>query len=347
MLHLLKIDSHSPQVTRGAIQSVISSLNMSIITHAERHLRAEVLARSVTKEPGYTPYSEEEPGIDGFNNMKAVLGGESHEGTSRTLSIDGKETGETEAQDLLKVEAGMLVQEKPIKLAARLMAIRASLASELVRHAGTMINPLTDKTMINQYHLPQSIANTLDWRLKQEMPFNASEAMIKRVAELEDLEVSVVRAAIKKQHTNSLKFPQEHHDKLLELISNLRYEDDDGYDEKDTQALFNKLTPITQLRLIATAIKGFRATQMRAITQFIQGNPNALGDKELVLGKIAGCFEEIDLLMSDETFEREIDEAIARGVRFPDIGARPKKAEEVKPKGHIVRKDEIQAGAVA
>lgn len=297
VLTQFRFNSSYPFIARGALRGIGASLNFSIVALVVQHLRRLRFGENL-------PETDEHYGhtLDQRNELDHQVEG------------DAVETA-------LREEQGFALQLKPLDLAARLNLIRNSCANELDNHAGQRRNPLTGGLFKNPWDLVSPISESLDWMLKQEVRIN--EAIVKDAVKVLKIDEQSIRAQLLRRHQSQQRFVKENAAEIFTIIDNLVYKGEDGhaFGIDDDETVEARLPSINRARLFIGADKGLLGQRQRYVGTYMNGDPNARGNIEMIDKEREQLHAKFNVLVNLPGIKDEIADAVDNGAKYPVLAA--------------------------
>lgn len=296
MLAKLRFDPSRPIIARAAGRALVGSLNFTIASLIQQHLRRERFGASVP----------EASGIDGLNDAAADAAADVEAGRVRE-------------------EQGFAITADPLELAARLKLVRDSVAGDLLKNAGRrQMATRPGETFPDPFHIGASFAESLDFQLRTQ-PRMASEAALRAEAKALNVSLDDVKAALTARHVRQINLLRDSRDDIERIYGELTPKGSDGHPlgvEADEE-VFAKLPAIVQLRLVAAADKGLFRARQRELELHFAGRSEAAGNIALLDGTRRELLAMVNRWMEKPQFKAELDDATSRGANQPTFAPAP------------------------
>lgn len=260
-------------------KSLIGSLNASIIGNIRGHLRQDALEQIAN--------SEDTPTIDHMNDAMAAI-------------------DESNARNYAMEHTGLETVMPSIEIAQKLNVLRAYLADYLAQHKAT------------EYDVPLSIADTLQFQLKNSPDINTTRlmALAKALNKPYELLERVQVDAFQNERTALAKVAGQ-------VLTTIEALDDDGFDDERTvEETFDSLPAHVRFKLVASAIKALNKAGENALMQLLRFNKmDGATDHTLIEGSVTNLKQWLQNFQTENA--TDLDAYIERGGVLPEVNMPP------------------------
>lgn len=260
-------------------KSMIGSLNASIIGNIRGHIRKDALEQVAE--------SGEVPTIDALNDAMAAI-------------------DEAKMRDYAMDQAGLETVMPSIEIAQRMFLLRSYLADYLMQNKAT------------EYDVPLSIADTLDFQLKNTP--NVDKMRLEALAKALNKPYELLERIQVDAFNNERKTLAKVAGQILTTIESL---DDTGFDDDEAISnAFDSLPAHVRFKLIASSIKALNRAGERALMQLLRFNKmDGATDHTLVEAVINNLKKWLQKFQIDNA--AELDTYIEHGGMLPEVSMPP------------------------